>query len=102
VQGFNNTSPRAQGDDRAAAATAFLDNLTSRQLGSVDTNHPEIKVLVCSVEWPAGAASPPIPNSQLNPWRYNSSHPTHNTGSYDLWVDLVIGGKTYQVGNWNQ
>ena len=33
---------------------------------------------------------------------YNSSHPTHNAGSYDLWVDLVIGGKTYQVGNWNQ
>ena len=99
VQGFANTSPRAHSDDQGAAATSFLDNLYPNQIGSIG---PQIKILVCSIEWPVGAASPPIPNTQLNPWRYNSSHPANNTGSYDLWVDLVIGSKTYQVGNWNQ
>ena len=101
VQGFANTSPRAHSDDQNAAATSFLDSISSKQIGWIDSSN-QIKVLVCSVEWPSGTASPPISNSQFNPWRYNSSHPAHNTGSYDLWVDLVIGGKTYQVGNWNQ
>lgn len=103
VQGFANTSPRAHSDDQGAAATSFIDSLNPNQVGSIDpVNNPQIKILVCPIEWPAGATSPPIPNTQFNPWRYNSSHPTNNTGSYDLWVDLVIGGKTYQVGNWNQ
>ena len=29
----------------------------------------------------------------LNPWRYNSSNPTNNPGSYDLWIQLVIARK---------
>lgn len=100
VQGFANTSPRAHGED--AAPISFLDSLSSKQIGSMGPAN-QIKVLVCSVEWPSSAtASAPIPGTQLNPWRYNSSHPTHNTGSYDLWVDLIIGGKTYSVGNWNE
>lgn len=101
VQGFANTAPRAHSDDQAAAASSFLTSLDSRQIGSV--GNPQIKILICSIEWPASAsASAPIPGTQLNPWHYNSSHPTNNTGSYDLWVDLVIGGTTYRVSNWNQ
>ena len=103
VQGIANTSPRPHSDDQSAAATSFLDSLKSRQIGSIDpTNNSQIKVLVCSIEWPSGAPLAPIPGTQLNPWRYNSSHPSNNTGSYDLWVDLVIGGKTYRVSNWSQ
>ena len=101
VQGFLNTSPGTRSEDQAVAAIAFLDNLTPNQIGSLPTNS-QIKVLVCTIEWPAGTTSAPIPNTQLNPWCYNSSHPTNNTGSYDLWVDLVIGGKTYRVSNWSQ
>lgn len=99
VQGFANTSPRAHSED--AAAISFLDSISSKQIGSIDPAN-QIKVLVCSVEWPSSAMPAPIPGTQWNPWRYNSSHSTNNTGSYDLWVDLVIGGKTYTVGNWNQ
>jgi type II secretory pathway pseudopilin PulG len=93
VKGFANTSPRAHGDDQSPAATSFLDNLQPNQVGSIDPiNSPHIKVLVCSA----------IPGTQLNPWSYNSSHPVNNPGSYDLWVDLVIRGKTYRIGNWSQ
>jgi prepilin-type N-terminal cleavage/methylation domain-containing protein len=101
VQGLGNTSPRAQSDDQAAAASSFLNHLMQNQIGSLP-NNPQIKVLVCPVEWPSGVAPAPINGTQLNPWRYNSSHPTNNPGSYDLWVDLVIGGKTYRVDNWTR
>ena len=38
----------------------------------------------------------------MNPWRYNSSSPTNNPGSYDLWVQLSIGGKTNLICNWSK
>jgi prepilin-type N-terminal cleavage/methylation domain-containing protein len=34
------------------------------------------------------------------PWRYNSTNPTNNPGSFDLWVELEIAGKKEIVGNW--
>jgi type II secretory pathway pseudopilin PulG len=36
------------------------------------------------------------------PWRYNSTNPTNNPGSFDLWVELDIGGKKVTVGNWSK
>jgi hypothetical protein len=38
----------------------------------------------------------------VNPFSYNSVNPTHNPNSYDLWVDLVIGGKTNRISNWSK
>jgi hypothetical protein len=52
------------------------------------------------VTWPSDRGAV-ISGTTLNPWRYNSSHPTNNTGGYDLWVDLVIRGKTNRVCNWS-
>jgi len=37
----------------------------------------------------------------FNPWHYESSNPTHNADSFDLWIELNIGGKTVIIGNWN-
>ena len=40
-------------------------------------------------------------NSDVNPWRY--VYPgTKNPGSYDLWIQLVIAGKTNLVCNWTK
>jgi hypothetical protein len=36
---------------------------------------------------------------EINPWRYVSSRPKNNIGSYDLWIDLAIRGKTYRISN---
>lgn len=41
------------------------------------------------------------PAGDFNPWNYDSSNPTHNPDSFDLWIDVVIGGKTVTIGNWN-
>jgi len=47
-----------------------------------------------SVEGP-----PPYP---VNVWHYDSKHPTHNTNSYDLWAEIMVGGKTNIIGNWKR
>ena len=93
-QGFANSGTKAHSTDESGAPLSFLTQLHPRQVGSPDPSLPFIKILSCS----AGAP----PGTDLNPWHYVSSHPTNNTGSYDLWVDLVVGGKTYQVNNWSK
>jgi hypothetical protein len=42
-----------------------------------------------------------IAGKAINPWRYVSSNPTNNTGSYDLWMDIKFGGKTNRISNWS-
>jgi prepilin-type N-terminal cleavage/methylation domain-containing protein len=38
----------------------------------------------------------------INPFRYNSSNPTNNPNSFDLWVDVLVGGKTNRINNWTK
>jgi prepilin-type N-terminal cleavage/methylation domain-containing protein len=105
VTGFANTSTRSHSDDSGAAASTFLNNLTPDQFSSYDPTTASaalIKILICKVPWPTDRAGVlGVAQSQINPFRYNSSHPTNNTASYDLWVDLVIKGKTNRVSNWS-
>jgi prepilin-type N-terminal cleavage/methylation domain-containing protein len=100
-QGFANSSTRARSTDESGAPVQFLNQLHKKQVGQVDGGHPQIKILVCSIEWP-DMNTEPISGTFLNPWRYVSSHPTNNTGSYDLWVDLPVGKKIYRVSNWSR
>jgi hypothetical protein len=44
----------------------------------------------------------PLGLPDVNPWRYNSSSPTNNPGSYDLWIQLAFGGKTNLICNWSK
>jgi len=103
VSGLANTSTRLHSDDTGEAASTFLIGLKPAQIGAVDpANKPLVKILVCSIPWPADIKPYPVfTNPILNPWRYNSSHPTNNVGTYDLWVDLVIRGRTNRICNWS-
>jgi prepilin-type N-terminal cleavage/methylation domain-containing protein len=101
VVGLANTSTRAHSDDQGAAASTFLDNLTPNQIGVLDPGTGKVKILICAVDWPAEKTPVPISGTTYNPWRYVSSHPTNNTATYDLWVDIVIGNKTNRVSNWS-
>jgi hypothetical protein len=76
--------------------------LLANQFAAYDTlNKPNLLLLVCPVPWPS--TLPPIVanNAAINPWSYVSSHPTNNVGTYDLWVDIVIGHHTNRVCNWS-
>jgi hypothetical protein len=80
---------RGSGDD-SPAATSFLKALKPGQSGEI---LPNVRVLTTSVMWADGI---------INPIRYNSSNPTNNPASYDLWVDVIIGDKTNRVSNWSE
>jgi prepilin-type N-terminal cleavage/methylation domain-containing protein len=101
AKGIANSSAQTRTTDEGTAAKSFLSNLRPNQIGSLDGGG-KIKILVCAVEWPADKIPAPTLNPKFNPWRYTSSHPTNNAGSYDLWVDLVIKGKTNRVSNWSR
>ena len=98
VMGFVNCTQG--GGDEIAAAQTFLSKLTPGRYGF---NSDGVGFLTTSVAWPE-RFGPVIPGaaSDLNPIRYNSSSPTNNPKSYDLWVDIVVGGKTNRISNWSQ
>ena len=108
VNGFLNCSKAGAGEDAPLAKT-FLPDLKATQIWRGYTNNPAprsvgVDLLVASVGGPYQNYKPPgISVTGLNPWRYNSSSPTNNPGSYDLYVQLVIKpGQTNLICNWTK
>lgn len=100
VRGFLNCTRSADADD-APQARRFLTGLKPGQSREVTLNGQTLRLLTCSVNWPENHPFQPIPGAPgVNPWRYVSSQPTNNPGGFDLWVDLIIGGKTNRIANW--
>jgi prepilin-type N-terminal cleavage/methylation domain-containing protein len=89
---------RGSGDDLVPAKT-FLPNLRANQVSTV--TNPPLAILVTSVGGPDQKYQP-LGLSGVNPIRYNSSSPTNNPGSYDLYVQLVINGQTNLICNWTK
>ncbi len=101
IAGFVNCN-KGGGDD-AGARNFLKTGLKPGQYGFATTNGVRLRLLTCPVEWPANHAYQPLPsNPGLNPWRYVSTNPTNNPGSYDLWVDVLIANKTYRISNWSK
>jgi prepilin-type N-terminal cleavage/methylation domain-containing protein len=97
VGGFINCTKSTAED--AIPAKSFLSGLKPNQFNSNFTNNTfQVTVLLGSV----GGPDPNYPASSpgLNPWRYVSPG-VNNPNSYDLWIQLVISGKTNLVCNWS-
>ncbi len=99
VTGFVNCTRAANADD-APAAKAFIKSLKPNQSAEIADG---VRVLACPVQWPLTlpkliAGGP----DGINPWRYVSTNPTNNPGRFDLWVDVLIGGKTNRISNWSE
>jgi prepilin-type N-terminal cleavage/methylation domain-containing protein len=102
VSGFINCT-QPGGSDEGRKAKAFLPDLKPGQIGDISTSASDrVKILACSVPWPNDPSFPIPGHPGLNPIRYNSSSPTNNPGSFDLWIDVVIDGKTNRLSNWSQ
>lgn len=42
-----------------------------------------------------------VPNRRPNPWHYRvGENAIRNKDSFDLWVDIIVRGKTNTIGNW--
>ena len=101
VGGFVNCSKPGGGED-ASAARNFLPDLRPNQMGTIKaTGNVWVTNLITAVGGP-DATYQPLGQQDVNPWRYNSSNPTNNPGSYELWVQLVIGKQTNLICNWTK
>ena len=99
VDGFVNCNNRnkASAEDSQSAKN-FLPGLKANRIG---TNSAGDTLLLTSVRGP-DVSYRPIGAQDVNPFRYNSANPTNNPNSYDLWVQLVIAGKTNLICNWTK
>ena len=87
---------RAAGED-AVVAKNFLPALKPNRLGA---NAAGSKVLTTSVRGP-DADYKPLGVADVNPFRYRYPG-INNPNAYDLWLQLVISGKTNLICNWSR
>jgi len=93
-------SPQGSGED-ASKAKNFLSGLSSRQINTVSNNGvANTAMIVTSVGGPDTTYNP-VGVSGMNPFRYVFPG-VNNPQSYDLWVQLVIKGKTNLICNWSR
>jgi prepilin-type N-terminal cleavage/methylation domain-containing protein len=111
VGGFMNCT-KPEGGEEAGTARNFLPDLKAKQVWNKFTNNnAPVTLLITAVGGP-DVTYKPLNQENLNPWRYNSSNPTNNPGSYDLWIQLSIGAATnttthtygplYLICNWSK
>ena len=103
ISGFMNCA-RGGGGDEGPTARPFIKGLKPNQWLTV-TNMtglptPIFAVLGAGLDgWELLQAA----NSyKINPWRYNSSNPRYNPKSFDLWIDVLVGGKINRICNWSE
>jgi len=98
VSAFINCSKHGA-DEESKPARNYLHQLRPTQTATING----MTVLAGSV----GLVDPtyqPVPSAPgVNPWRYRSSGTLpNNPGSYELWIQLAIQGKTNLICNWSK
>ena len=102
--GFVNCN-KPGGNEDSGGGKNFIQGLNHNQTAPISVNNVPITAFVTAVGGPDASYNPLgfTGTSGVNPWRYKSSGTlTNNPGSFELWVQLSIGGKKYLVCNWNK
>lgn len=99
VAGVVNSS-QGSGEDSSNAKN-FLSGLSSKQINTVSNNGvANTAMIVTSVGGPDNNYNP-VGVPAMNPFRYVFPG-VNNPNSYDLWVQLVVKGRTNLICNWNK
>ncbi|HEX5222360.1 MAG TPA: type II secretion system protein [Verrucomicrobiae bacterium] len=98
VSGFVNVS-RGSGDE-AQNAKNYLVGISASDYLAVVTNNVTGIVLGTSIKGPVMLTA--TNDASINPFRYVSTGPTNNPNHFDLWVDIIVGGKTNRISNWRE
>lgn len=79
----------------------LIPRLSASAIQNINTSANPVWVFVCASPGPTNGLPISVSTGQpANVFRYVSSNPTNNT-TYDLWVDVLIGGKTNRICNWS-
>jgi prepilin-type N-terminal cleavage/methylation domain-containing protein len=99
VGGFVNCT-KGVGEDGISAQN-FLSGLSSRQINNFVSNNAVVTTMIVTSVGGPDDSYQPLAVSGLNPFRY-ACPGVNNPGSYDLWVQLVVGGQTNLICNWSR
>ena len=100
INSFFNTQGFANSSADKSEVKSFFPAMKSSQFQEIVSTPNEVELMVVPVEGPDDIVAQS--GRKINPWRYNSLSPTHNPDSYDLWAEIVVGGKTNIIGNWKE
>ena len=102
VGGFVN-SVKGSGGEEGPVAVNFLKGIKAGNWAEYKPG-PTIRLLVGPVDLPSSMPGllPADTTFTKIPWQYISSNPTNNPGGFDLWLDVLIGGKTNRICNWSR
>ena len=108
VTGLRNSSTDRKSEEGSQAVNFLKASLRPNQIGQLKTPSGFVNapLLLCSAKWPDVASQPvPVPPALangFNPWRYVSTAPTNNPKGFDLWIDILVRGKTNRICNWRR
>jgi prepilin-type N-terminal cleavage/methylation domain-containing protein len=93
VQGIMNSSP-----DKKEIMN-FISNFKLDKVKNINTTASPVFVFHSPSKGPNEVNT--ATGDLVNLINYVSSSPKHNPSTYDLWIDVVIGGKTNRISNWS-
>ncbi len=105
LDGFANAAQGAADDNvqqpqdflsRSLRAGQFLEVFVTNVLLSASA-----RVVILGSSLAGGDMLPGSSGGRINPFGYNSVSPSHNPNSFDLWLDVLVGGVTNRVCNWS-
>jgi len=104
LDGFVNAMQGAGNDEVQQPRDFVTQTLRNGQFSRVLVTNKALlastSVVILGSSLPGGDMLPGS-TGPINPFGYNSATPTHNPNSYDLWLDIIIFGKTYRICNWS-
>jgi hypothetical protein len=89
TRGINNAGIDDGGE--GPRAKAYITDLKPNQHGKTVSG---LEVIGTTVDGP-------LMYNTINPFRYVSTNPTNNPSSFDLWVDVIVAGRTNRISNWS-
>lgn len=99
VTGFANSAP-TRGE-----VQNFCPVLTMEELANISAASTPVRVFAMPADGPLAIQSeePGGKRRWMVPWCYDSSSTNRiNADSYDLWIDINLGGKTNRICNWSE
>ncbi|HZQ47487.1 MAG TPA: type II secretion system protein [Verrucomicrobiae bacterium] len=99
VGGFVNSSPDPGNVNNFAPAVAKSGGTASFYVSG--NSGPTFTLFGVPVPGPASSMTNSSTGKAVNLWHYVSNNPTNKPDSYDLWMDVLYGGKTNRISNWS-
>jgi prepilin-type N-terminal cleavage/methylation domain-containing protein len=98
--GFDNAADEA----RDAREKNFYKMLKTENYSMASVSGVDVYLMSLPAPWSTAAmgANPLGGVNTVNPWFYNSTSPTNNAGTYDLWGMVSLRGEARVISNWRK